>query len=58
MADFEAWKRENLVKLAAELTADNLRQASEIESLRSDLRLALNAYRAALVKGTNEKETS
>ena len=39
MANFTLWSRENLERLAAELTEENIQ-------LRADLRAALDAYRA------------
>lgn len=47
-ANFALWSRENLERLAAELTQDNAQ-------LRADLRTALDAYRA-LVRRQDEKE--
>lgn len=39
MANFVLWSRENLERLASELTEENIQ-------LRADLRAALDAYRA------------
>lgn len=47
-ANFALWSRENLERLAAELTDDNTR-------LRADLRAALDAYRA-LVRAQEERD--
>lgn len=48
MANFTLWSRENLERLAAELTDENAQ-------LRADLRTALDAYRA-LVRVQEKKE--
>lgn len=48
MPNFILWSRENLERLAAELTDENTQ-------LRADLRAALDAYRA-LVRTQDKKE--
>lgn len=49
-ANFTLWSRENLERLASELTEENTR-------LRADLRAALDAYRA-LVRARDEEPRS
>ena len=46
MANFTLWSRENLERLAAELTNEN-------NQLRADLRAALDAYSALVRAQTN-----
>lgn len=43
MADFATWKREALEQFAADATA-------ELQALKDDLRVAIDAYRALLRK--------
>lgn len=45
-ADFESWSKESLVQFAREANERVLQQKAEIEVLRSDLRAAMDAYRA------------
>ena len=45
-ADFESWSKESLVMFAREANERVLQQKAEIEVLRSDLRAAMDAYRA------------
>ena len=45
-ADFDSWSKESLVRFAREANERVLQQKAEIEVLRSDLRAAIDAYRA------------
>lgn len=48
MADFSTWTQENLARFAAEATDKLQEQADRIQQLQSDLKDALDAYRALL----------
>ncbi len=48
MANFALWSRENLERLAADLTEENAQ-------LRADLRAALDAYRRAVTEHEKPK---
>lgn len=43
--NFAAWNHETLARFAEEATEKMERQQAEIEQLRADLRVALDAYR-------------
>jgi hypothetical protein len=43
--NFDEWKHENLVRFAAEAWNKIQIQQAEIDQLRADLRVALDAYR-------------
>ena len=45
MTDFQRWEYNNLVRFAAEANAKLTAQEKEIEQLKQDLRLAIDAYR-------------
>jgi hypothetical protein len=45
MTDFQRWEYNNLVRFAAEANAKLAAQEEEIEQLKQDLRLAIDAYR-------------
>jgi hypothetical protein len=51
-ADFESWSKESLVMFARDATERMAQQKVEIEALRSDLRAAIDSYRA-LVTGSH-----
>ena len=46
--NFEAWNHETLARFAEEATEKMERQQAEIEQLRADLRVALDAYRRVI----------
>ena len=46
MTDFESWSKESLVMFARDATERMAQQKAEIAALRSDLRAAMDAYRA------------
>ncbi len=48
--DFPAWKLETLAKFAQDAWLKMREQEAEIEQLRQDLKMALNAYRELLKK--------
>jgi len=48
--DFASWSQVVLAKFAQESHAKMQAQETEIEQLRQDLRMALNAYREVLKK--------
>jgi len=45
MTDFQRWEYNNLVRFATEANAKLTEQKEEIEQLKQDLRLAIDAYR-------------
>lgn len=45
MTDFQRWEYNNLARFAAEANAKLTEQKEEIEQLKQDLRLAIDAYR-------------
>jgi hypothetical protein len=45
MTDFQRWEYNNLVRFAVEANAKLAAQEEEIEQLKQDLRLAIDAYR-------------
>jgi hypothetical protein len=45
MTDFQRWEYNNLARFAAEANAKLATQKEEIEQLKQDLRLAIDAYR-------------
>ena len=45
MSRFETWEQHNLARFAKEANEKLLTQHEEIESLKEDLRVALDAYR-------------
>jgi hypothetical protein len=45
MTDFQQWEYNNLARFAAEANAKLTEQKEEIEQLKQDLRLAIDAYR-------------
>jgi len=45
MTDFTTWEQHTLAKFAKEANAKMLEQQEEIERLRNDLRVAIQAYR-------------
>jgi hypothetical protein len=53
MTNFQIWEQHNLAKFAREANEKLLAQQKEIEQLRDDLRIALDAYRK-LVKANHE----
>ena len=48
MADFDSWSKESLVRFAQDATRRMEAQKVEIETLQTDLRAALRAYREAV----------
>ena len=48
MADFNSWSRESLVRFAQDATQRMGEQTQRIETLQTDLRAALRAYREAV----------
>lgn len=53
MTNFQTWEQHNLAKFAKEANEKLLAQQKEIEQLRDDLRVAIDAYRK-LMKDQNE----
>ena len=53
MTNFQAWEQHNLAKFAREANEKLLAQQKEIEQLRDDLRIAIDAYRQ-LIKANHE----
>jgi hypothetical protein len=51
MTNFQVWEQHNLARFAREANEKLLAQQKEIEQLRDDLRIAIEAYRK-LIKGT------
>ena len=51
---FETWQHESLVKFAVESSERLAQQTREIEALKRDLRVALEAYRNEVQKGLND----
>ena len=52
MTDFESWSKESLVMFARDSTERMAQQKAEIAALRSDLRAAMDAYRALVITST------
>jgi hypothetical protein len=50
MADFSAWDQDTLQKFASEAQLKLLQQEQEIQHLKDDLRVAIQAYRALMQK--------
>jgi signal transduction histidine kinase len=50
MSNFQIWEQQNLARFAQEANERMLAQQKEIEQLREDLRLALDAYRQFFTK--------
>jgi hypothetical protein len=53
MSNFQIWEQQNLVRFAQEASQKLLAQQKEIEQLRDDLRVAIDAYRQ-LIKANHE----
>lgn len=53
MSNFQTWEQRNLANFAKEANEKILTQQKEIEQLRDDLRIAIDAYRK-LMKDQNE----
>jgi hypothetical protein len=53
MSNFQTWEQHNLSRFAQEANKKMLEQQKEIEQLRDDLRVALDAYRQ-LIKEHHE----
>jgi len=53
MTNFQAWEQRNIARFAQEANEKLLAQQKEIEQLRDDLRIAIDAYRK-LVKEIKE----
>ena len=45
MTNFQTWEQRNLARFAQEANEKLLAQQKEIEQLRDDLRIAIDAYR-------------
>lgn len=56
MADFKAWKQENLIKFAFDASEKIAEYESTIRHLKSDLKDCMDAYRK-LNKSINETQT-
>jgi hypothetical protein len=52
MPDFKTWERDNLDKFAAEAYSKLLEQENLIQQLNCDLKDAIAAYRALILRGT------
>jgi hypothetical protein len=57
MNRFEAWETHNLAKFAREATARLLEQEALIESLQTDLKTAIRAYRHLVIERANHDNT-
>lgn len=55
MTTFQLWEYNNLVRFAQEATEKLLDQQKEIETLKEDLRVALDAYRTAVTENARER---
>jgi hypothetical protein len=53
MSNFQIWEQHNLAKFAKEANEKILAQQKEIDQLRDDLRVAIDAYRQ-LIKEHHE----
>ena len=53
MSNFQVWEQQNLARFAKEANEKLLAQQKEIEQLRDDLRIAIDAYRK-LIKDQHE----
>lgn len=53
MSNFQIWEQQNLARFAQEANQKLMEQQKEIEQLRDDLRIAIDAYRK-LVKENHE----
>jgi hypothetical protein len=53
MSNFQIWEQQNLARFAQEASQKLLAQQKEIEQLRDDLRVAIDAYRQ-LIKANHE----
>jgi hypothetical protein len=53
MSNFQIWEQQNLARFAQEANERMLEQQKEIEQLRQDLRVAIDAYRQ-LIKEHHE----
>ena len=53
MSNFQIWEQHNLARFAQEANEKLLAQQKEIEQLRDDLRIAIDAYRQ-LIKANHE----
>lgn len=58
MTDFESWSKESLVRFARDATERMAQQKAEIEALRSDLRAAMDAYRALVTRSEVNRQPS
>lgn len=54
MTDFKTWEYNNLVRFAAEANEKLMNQQKEINELREDLRVAIDAYRKLVVENARE----
>ena len=52
MTDFRTWEQNNLAQFAKEANAKMLEQQEEIERLRDDLQVAIQAYRQLIQEQT------
>jgi hypothetical protein len=55
MTSFQLWEYNNLVRFATEANKRMHDQQKEIESLKEDLRVALDAYRTLVVENARER---
>ena len=58
MTDFQRWEYNNLVRFAAEANAKLTEQKEEIEQLKQDLRLAIDAYRRLICSSLTDSTNS
>lgn len=54
MADFDSWSKESLVRFAQDATQRMGEQTQRIETLQTDLRAAMRAYRELVSRETAE----
>ena len=54
MSDFIAWEQHNLARFAKEVNERLMDQQKEIEVLKEDLRVALDAYRKLVVENAGK----
>ena len=52
MTDFTTWEQHTLAQFAKEASAKMLEQQEEIERLRDDLQVAIQAYRQLIKEAT------
>jgi hypothetical protein len=54
MTDFKTWEYNTLARFAAEANEKLFNQQTEIDKLREDLRVAIDAYRKLVIENARE----